>query len=644
MDLRNWNFEKQGAVKLDGEWEFFWNELIIESSSMGYNKNYIGVPSLWNGYKLNGRKLEGFGYGSYRLKILLDDNTKEIALRLGSAGTSYSLFIDGKLLVEIGKVGKTEAEAKPFFIPIFEHITLNHSEVDVVIQVSNFSICDGGLWTAPIIGDVSSMKKNRDRTLALDLILSGALLIMGGYHLGLYSIRRKDISPLYFALFCFMLLARLLVSEERYIIYLFPTLNWEITFRIEYLSFYMASPVFAAFMYSLFPEDFNKKILYVITAVFAILSSIILLFNTKIFTLTLLYAQISTLLSGIYCIYVLGVCIYRKRIGSKTLLTGFVLFFGSVLNDILAANFVIHSVFLAPYGFLVFIFTQAFILSRRFASAFVMAENLAVELIQSNQELIEWKDRLEIRVEVRTSELNEEKEKADKLLRNILPEEVAEQLKQRGEVTPVLFENVTILFTDFEGFTQITEKLTPVELIKELDSCFVLFDNLADNYKLEKLKTIGDSYMCVGGIPIENKTNAVDTCLAAFEILAFMNQINKRKVLKGQSEWLLRIGIHTGPVIAGVVGTKKFAYDVWGDSVNIASRMEASGTANKINISSSTHELVNNFFISTYRGKINAKNKGDIDMYYLDRIRPELSKDENGFTPNSIFWERYNRL
>lgn len=237
-----------------------------------------------------------------------------------------------------------------------------------------------------------------------------------------------------------------------------------------------------------------------------------------------------------------------------------------------------------------------------------------------------------------------EKNRSEKLLLNILPIEVAEELKDRGFVQPVLYENVSILFTDFEGFTKIAETMSPEELIKTLDTSFTRFDKVIEKYNLEKLKTIGDSYMCAGGLPIENKSHPIDACLAALELKNLMAQVKELQVSMSLPFWELRIGIHSGSVIAGVIGEKKFAYDIWGDAVNTASRLESSGATGEINISQSVFNQVKNFFNCEYRGKIPAKNKGDVDMYFLKRIIPEFSSDENGVIPNEKFWGLYKML
>jgi class 3 adenylate cyclase len=195
---------------------------------------------------------------------------------------------------------------------------------------------------------------------------------------------------------------------------------------------------------------------------------------------------------------------------------------------------------------------------------------------------------------------------------------VAEELKAKGSADAKQFDQVTVMFTDFKGFTQISEKLTPAELVAEIHTCFKAFDNIITKYNIEKIKTIGDSYMCAGGLPVTNTNNPVDVVHAALEIQHFMQEHLAHRKTEHKEPFEIRIGIHTGPVVAGIVGVKKFAYDIWGDTVNTASRMESSGEAGKVNISGSTYEFVKDAFTCMHRGKIPAKNKGEIDMYFVE--------------------------
>ena len=219
--------------------------------------------------------------------------------------------------------------------------------------------------------------------------------------------------------------------------------------------------------------------------------------------------------------------------------------------------------------------------------------------------------------------INKEKSRSDKLLLNILPLETANELKQSGRVLAKKFEAVTVLFTDFKGFTQYAENLSPEKLVESVDYYFTKFDEIMEKHHLEKIKTIGDSYMCAGGLPFATNDHAFKTLLAAFEIVQFVND-SKKTQSTNETRFDIRIGINTGPVVAGVVGTKKFAYDIWGDTVNIAKRMESNSEPGKINISQHTYELIKDLFDCEYRGEIEVKDKGMMKMYFATNFKSKM--------------------
>jgi adenylate cyclase len=244
--------------------------------------------------------------------------------------------------------------------------------------------------------------------------------------------------------------------------------------------------------------------------------------------------------------------------------------------------------------------------------------------------------KLESLINQRTEELVKEKEKTDNLLARVLPKDTASELKEKGRVNTQRFQVVTVLFCDIEGFTRITEETNPELLIDQLDRFFLYFDSVVEKYRIEKIKTIGDAYMCAGGIPKKNRTNPVEVVLAALEMMHYMRDITTQSGVH-QKVWELRIGVDTGPVIAGVVGRNKLSYDIWGSTVNTASRMESSGEAGQINISGNTNMLVKDYFICEFRGKMPVKNKGDIQMYFVKGIKPNLSEGLQGIAPNHEF-------
>ncbi|MCF8255907.1 MAG: tetratricopeptide repeat protein [Flavobacteriales bacterium] len=210
------------------------------------------------------------------------------------------------------------------------------------------------------------------------------------------------------------------------------------------------------------------------------------------------------------------------------------------------------------------------------------------------------------------------KKRSDGLLLNILPRETAEELKRSGSAKARHFDSVTVIFTDFKGFTTISEQLSPQLLVEEINECFSAFDRVMELHGVEKIKTIGDSYMAAGGLPTENATHAIDVVRAALDIQHYMEQLGATKKAKGIPYFEIRIGIHTGPVVAGIVGIRKFQYDIWGDTVNTASRMESAGEVGRVNISESTYLQVKDHFNCTFRGEIETKGKGHVSMYFVD--------------------------
>ncbi len=210
-------------------------------------------------------------------------------------------------------------------------------------------------------------------------------------------------------------------------------------------------------------------------------------------------------------------------------------------------------------------------------------------------------------------ELETARQQSDKLLLNILPEPIADELKRTGYVEPVEHDSVTVVFTDFVGFTASSETRNPSELLRELDDCFSAFDAIIERHGLEKLKTIGDAYMFAGGVPTNLEDNAQQCVQAAKEIIAFVETRRSHN----PRFWQIRVGVHTGRLVAGVIGRKKFIYDVWGDTVNTASRLEAAGEPGRINTSLETYDLIKNRYACDFRGEIQVKGKGSLPMYFV---------------------------
>lgn len=247
-------------------------------------------------------------------------------------------------------------------------------------------------------------------------------------------------------------------------------------------------------------------------------------------------------------------------------------------------------------------------------------------------------------INIQNAAIAEEREKSEKLLLNILPYEVARQLKSKGHAKPRNYKFTTILFLDFVNFTGLAQELPPKDLIQALDSYFGNFDTIVEPHFVEKIKTIGDAYLCAGGLPLSNKSNPFDVVVAALEIRNLVNRMKEETQTPKGRVWQCRIGIHTGSVIAGVVGKTKYLYDIWGNAVNIAARMQQQGDEGRINISEETYNQIKDYFDCEYKGRVALKNSTEMNMYYVNRLKAEYSSDDIGIIPNIEFSKMLNSL
>ena len=267
------------------------------------------------------------------------------------------------------------------------------------------------------------------------------------------------------------------------------------------------------------------------------------------------------------------------------------------------------------------------------------------EIKQQNKKIESQKKKIEEeknKVVEQQKLLQVEKDKTERLLKNVIPASTAEELKKKGKARARGYKTVSVLFTDFVGFTHISDRMTATELVKKLDVYFTKFDEIIVKNNLEKIKTIGDAYMCAGGVPVRNNTNPIDACLAAIQIQAYMIKRKNDAIANGAEYWQLRLGINTGEVTAGVIGSERLAYDIWGATVNQAQRMEMLGEPEKVTITGATFKHIEPYFECSFLGKAQTKSRGLIDMYVVDRIKPELSMRGEGIQPNKRFHQIVN--
>jgi len=378
LDLTDWNFKSNGVVNLSGEYEFYWKQHVIPQDFDGPNPpqktGYINVPGFWNNYVLNGKKLQGEGYATYRLNILLPEQKEHLSMKLLSMGTAYTLFLNGHKISSIGIAGTDRETTVPQYFPQVLDLGPQANRIELIIQVSNFHHRRGGPWEVIQLGDEKSIQKIKENRLGFELFLFGSIFIMALYHLCLFVLNKKDRAFLYFSIFCFLVTLRLISTDERYIIYFFPNIPWELLLKMEYLSFYLSVPVFVAFVHSFFPGEISKRILHLIVTTGLVFSCTVLFTPARIFSYTLLVYQIFTIITIIYGVYVLVVASVRKREGAFIFLLGFIILAFSAVNDMMYAEQIIQTGYLAPLGLCVFIFSQAFLLSLRLRKAFKNTE------------------------------------------------------------------------------------------------------------------------------------------------------------------------------------------------------------------------------------------------------------------------------
>jgi adenylate cyclase len=259
--------------------------------------------------------------------------------------------------------------------------------------------------------------------------------------------------------------------------------------------------------------------------------------------------------------------------------------------------------------------------------------------LELRRQLIERNEMLR-QLELARDRAVAEKGESERLLLNILPPSIAAELKARQRVQPRFFDSASVIFIDFTGFTRIVETMEPASVIDQLDQHFTRFDDIMAKHRLEKLKTIGDAYLAVGGVPEHNRSHPVDAALCALQILDHLSKLNRQREKLHLPAWLARIGINTGPVIAGVVGKHKFTYDIWGNTVNVAERVEAAGVPGRVTVSEATWQHIKGRFETEPRGAVEVKHKGLVNMYFLNRVKPELSSDPAGTMPNDRFWQQ----
>jgi PAS domain S-box-containing protein len=406
LDLRGWDFTRDGPVDLAGEFEFYWGRHIdpglIDRAARG--AAIVTLPGYWNGLRIDGETLPGDGIATYRLTVLVGAIKGPLALQVREISTAYRLFVDGELLAAAGEAGTTAETSAPEYLPQVAGFKPGPERIDILLQVSNFHHRRGGPWDVVTLGAERDILKMHERLRLFDFFLLGGIFIMTLYHLMLYMSRRKYRATLYYGIFCLLIALRLLTTDSRYLLHMLGSIDWSILVKLQYLSFYLAVPVFCLFLRALFPE-FPERLVRTVVVLCGLFSAVVVFTPVRIFSHTLTPFEVATLGLIIYVVWVVASLAAKHRVEAIVFLLGLSVLCLTVINDMLYVERFIQTGFYAPFGLLFFIVSQAFLTSFRLLKAFTVVEERSLELRDTLESLKqEVLDRMRIEEALRESE------------------------------------------------------------------------------------------------------------------------------------------------------------------------------------------------------------------------------------------------
>lgn len=392
LNLSTWHPAQDGTVKLDGQWEFYWKELLepaeLENSERAKAKEntyYINIPGSWNNYLANGKPVGGDGYATFRLLIIVPKESELMAIRLPSIYTAHKLWINGELVSQQGKVGLSKKDSRAGHYRRVVPVEQRDGRIELVLQVSNFMHRMGGIWSPLFFGDYDEIKNAYDRSMAFDFFMFGVLLSLGLFYSAFYYIKKGDKAALYFGIFCLILSLRVISVGNILIIRFFTQIPQDAVLRLEYLTFYVGIAAFAGYIRSMFPQEVSAKVSTAVKIITLAGTLLIILTEASLFSRVLIVFQVYAILLLTHLLYALLKAVVRKKAEAWcVIISGFV-FFGTVVNDILYYNEKSSVGNLYPLGVMVLAFTQAFLILQRFTTAFSLVETLNMELVKKDR-------------------------------------------------------------------------------------------------------------------------------------------------------------------------------------------------------------------------------------------------------------------
>lgn len=476
IDISSWNFEKDGILKLDGQWEFYYEQLLTpQNIDNNNNFSYQPVPSDWNKYIIDGKKITGRTYGTYRLKILPNPNDTIYVFRIGRIDVSYNLYANNKLIASAGTVADNKKDNKAEWVIKTAEIDVTDT-IELVLQIANFKHKKGGVKASIGISPVKQMVAFQEKTFALDFFLIGLLLITSLYHFVLFYLRPKDKVTLYFALLSLWVILHLIVEQNIVLKFLFPEFNWEILMKINFLANFARIFFISIFFYYSFKQEFSKIFIQILTVIVISMSVLILVTPASVYTHVLPVFLITVIITLPYLIFVIIKASIRKKEGALLALSGMIILLGTAINDLLYNELIINTGYLVPYGLASFILFHSVMISVRFTKALNTVEKLSDDLTNLNK-------NLENKVKERTQEIEQQKEELKSQTDSLYKINIA--VNQKNELLELKNKQIT---DSINYASRIQQALLPTQNLFE--------QNFSEHFILYKPKSVvsGDFY------------------------------------------------------------------------------------------------------------------------------------------------------
>ena len=387
IDLRHWNFEKDGNLTLDGQWEFYWQKFLsphdFEAPNRLPEKYLVKVPGKWNDSENKNTSVAHLGYATYRLRVLLPKTLgTKLGMKIAWLNTSARMFVNDRQILQLGTPGTTKTETKPESHPRIIRIYSEHSEVTLLIQIANFHHRKSGIMHSLTLGKQQQIRQNHLQKMLYNMFLVGIILFVGLYHLSLFWLRRKNLAVLYFGILCIILSIRNLATNK--ILMEIAPVPWQVLIKMEYLGFYASIGVSILYIRAIFPKEIHRIVTHIILWVSGTGTFLVLLTSPLWFTHTLEFFQITIIIVILYLMYVVLAANFRGRKEARMFLIGGLVLFVTIINDMLFVNRLLNIGYLLPIGFAAFILSQSYLLAILYSQAFKQTEQLTNELAAQN--------------------------------------------------------------------------------------------------------------------------------------------------------------------------------------------------------------------------------------------------------------------